>query len=664
VRLCDCGIKYNYAVAYISPIRGIITKLDFKMPLALKLTPLQSRFAACLSASIVLLILYLSLTKPHFAYAAELDSRIPSEDHNHYIIFNDDDNDSLESHGVGEIFEDKLGVRAVDGVSALANNDPQNRNIQAGLTQNWVFPKDAVNGPHGVAGPGLPGSTVKETVDDTVVHELRSRQSGNTVYITINTCLQPDSNSTKAIPPQLQMHVSTSETNQKPGPGSGTSVDVDGGYGVFQVPTSSDVYVGISAPNTTAFNGIWNYEIAASNDAPFHGYTAPIVPNLYFVDSDNHAALLITNDTTESPSNSLIYQEWMKMTPPWSVFAVSTNSSAMLGLQRSFCGLKNNAKIAANVNNITNQNVATMTNRGLGGQPKEQFYITGLEANSQYWATLVMQGNSTNSGNGVIGGGGTVWPAINFTTKTSDNCALMYNLSFCSEVAYAVPSNPDKFSPVTGLPNLAALYDSNAAQMYQYFNYSLQQIPCNTTSSAQYSLARNCDDCARAYKQWLCAVTIPRCADLSNPSSYLAARNLGQPFPNGTSISPSSAASFGVTSQQLLSLASNTSRSSLIDERIRPGPYKEVLPCEDLCYDLVQSCPAALGFACPLAGKGLELSYGKRVNMSEGLLTCSYLGAAFYLSGANSIRGYTIGDNGILSTALVALAVGLMNLLL
>jgi len=30
-----------------------------------------------------------------------------------------------------------------------------------------------------------------------------------------------------------------------------------------------------------------------------------------------------------------------------------------------------------------------------------------------------------------------------------------------------------------------ALYDSYAAQMYRYFNYSLQQIPCNTTSSAQ-----------------------------------------------------------------------------------------------------------------------------------------------------------------------------------
>ena len=48
----------------------------------------------------------------------------------------------------------------------------------------------------------------------------------------------------------------------------------------------------------------------------------------------------------------------------------------------------------------------------------------------------------------------------------------------------------------------------------------------------------------------------------------------------------------------------------MIDQIIKPGPWKEVLPCEDLCYQLVQSCPAALDFACPI-GKRLESSYGK-----------------------------------------------------
>lgn len=269
---------------------------------------------------------------------------------------------------------------------------------------------------------------------------------------------------------------------------------------------------------------------------------------------------------------------------------------------------------------------------------------------------LVMEGNSTNSGQGVIGGGGTVWAAIEFDTKTEDNCALMYNLSFCSEVAYAVPTNPDTFSPSTGLPDLAAIYDSHAAQMYQYFNYSLQQIPCNTTSSSQYSLARNCDDCARAYKQWLCAVTIPRCADYSNTDTWLMPRNLGQAFANGSTISES--AHFSIDQVLLSKVATNSSRNPLIDESIKPGPYKEVLPCEDLCYDLVQSCPASLGFGCPSRGAGFEDSYGTRSNDS-GLITCSYLGAAYYLSGSERSFGYA----GLGGVVVLAAAASMLNML-
>ncbi|KAG9818558.1 hypothetical protein KCU77_g17340, partial [Aureobasidium melanogenum] len=40
--------------------------------------------------------------------------------------------------------------------------------------------------------------------------------------------------------------------------------------------------------------------------------------------------------------------------------------------------------------------------------------------------------------------------------------------------------------------------------------------------------------------------------------------------------------------------ATNSSRNpTIIVDTIAPGPYKEVLPCQDLCYSLVRSCPAA-----------------------------------------------------------------------
>lgn len=168
---------------------------------------------------------------------------------------------------------------------------------------------------------------------------------------------------------------------------------------------------------------------------------------------------------------------------------------------------------------------------------------------------------------------------------------------------------------------LRKIYDDNAAKYYQNFDYSLQQVQCNASRESLFSLAVDCDDCADAYKEWLCSVSIPRCADFSAKESYLQVRNAGQDFFNGTSL-PSD-------SQYRQSAVTNTSRNPLIDEKIKPGPYKEILPCQDICYNLVKSCPAKLGFACP-TGQWLNSSYGYRDK--SGIVTCSYLGAAYYLS--------------------------------
>ena len=622
-----------------------------------KLTPLQTRFAASLAASLTLLLLYLTFNKPTFAYALQPDSRIPP-DHNHPIL------DTPFGEEIGALGEEQTGhnlrARAEDGVFSLSNNAAQNLNINIGTSQYWTFPKEAIDGPHGTAGPGLPGSRLMaRDVDD----ELHKRQGDRQVWISLNTCTQPDANETQsetetAIHPQLQMYISRSDSNQKPGPSvsdpNQQTIPVNGGYALFNTTGDSSIYIGITAPNTTLFTGIWNYEIAASIDAPYHGAEADW-PNLYFVDSDNHAALLITNDTTQAEPNSTIFQEWMSLRLPYGMFAIPHTSPSIYSVRHSYCGLKNSPSIFTNLESVVNQNTASMTSRGLGGKPKEQFYITNLTSTTSYWGVLAMQGNSTAA---VVGGGGTVFAPMNFTTKSLSNCALMYNLTFCSEVAYAVPSNPNLFPPLTGgYPLLAALYDSHAANMYQYFNYSLQQIPCNTTSSSQYSLARNCDDCARAYKQWLCAVTIPRCEDFNRTSAYLRPRNLGQDFVNGSSITTLPEFAPDGSQHALLSaVATNSSRNPIIDADVRPGPYKEVLPCEDLCYELVQSCPAALGFSCPLKNRGLEDSYGVKSNDS-GIISCSYLGAAYYLSGGERVfKGHGAVDKALMVVTVLVVA--------
>jgi calcium channel MID1 len=212
---------------------------------------------------------------------------------------------------------------------------------------------------------------------------------------------------------------------------------------------------------------------------------------------------------------------------------------------------------------------------------------------------------------------------------------VVFDLDFCSQTAYAVPGNPTNFPNFTAL---AAFYDNATQAQYKFFENVLAQIPCETTSSAQYSLARNCDDCAEAYKEWLCSVSIPRCTDFSSTLPWLQERNLGQPFPNNTFL-PEDLLSWANNSNAL-----NSSRNTNIDAYVSPGPYKEVLPCIDSCHTLVQSCPAVMGFSCPRPGRiGFNTSYGmmpdSRIPSQKGQITCNYPGAAVdQLSGAAGLK--------------------------
>ena len=81
-----------------------------------KLTPLQSRFLASLVASAVLVVLYLTLTSPQFAYAVDLDSRIPP-DHNHPIVLESDF--QVEEHE-GDLEDDKRNAESLYGIVSRA----------------------------------------------------------------------------------------------------------------------------------------------------------------------------------------------------------------------------------------------------------------------------------------------------------------------------------------------------------------------------------------------------------------------------------------------------------------------------------------------------------------------------------------------------------------
>jgi calcium channel MID1 len=157
------------------------------------------------------------------------------------------------------------------------------------------------------------------------------------------------------------------------------------------------------------------------------------------------------------------------------------------------------------------------------------------------------------------------------------------------------------------MSTLVDFYDNNAQSLYQNFSLSLQQVACNTTSSSQYSLARNCNDCQNDYKTWLCAVTIPRCDDFSSSSPNLMPRNIAQQQLNNTTVD---LAAFGIQSNATKLPWFSRSRSLIIDQQIKPGPYRELLPCIDLCYEMVKSCPAVMGFGCPRQVALMNKSYG------------------------------------------------------
>jgi calcium channel MID1 len=216
------------------------------------------------------------------------------------------------------------------------------------------------------------------------------------------------------------------------------------------------------------------------------------------------------------------------------------------------------------------------------------------------------------------------------TRPVQSSCTVITNLSFCDQVAYAVPSNPQNFPNATAL---AAWYDNSTQAQYKYFQLVLAQIPCEAPPEQRYSLARNCTDCATAYKDWLCSVMIPRCEDFSNNATYLQPRDIYNTFPDNSTLDSNTLAKYTNSS------AYNSSRNPLIDQWVSPGPYKEVLPCADLCYNLVQSCPASMSFGCPTPGTiGFNTSYGLRTSTDQDAdPSCNYPGSAHFFSAAGRI---------------------------
>ncbi|CAN6604879.1 stretch-activated cation channel Mid1p [Trichomonascus vanleenenianus] len=456
--------------------------------------------------------------------------------------------------------------------------------------------------PSATATPIKQDAPVRYTIKSGQTHRYELTNitaSGNLdVFVTLNVCQEPPVGSLQAPEQPLSIFAGINST--------GTMYGMNTFMGFANVTlynvSSSSAVAEISTPVKN--NGQWTYEIGMSTVAPVHG--VGMGPNLYLVDTDFANALFVTGNFTPNAEGQMgnvseydIYAYPFKFSAPQDTFMRMPS----IRLGASYCAVSTGPAL---IN--TNNTQPGETRRGYGNRLKGQFYMRGLNRSTSYVSYLTQPNINMQ--------GGVVYQPVYFASKSETNCQVIFDLDFCSELAYAVPGNASAFTA----PALARIYDKMARNLYRNFTYSLENVACNASADTRYSMVRDCDDCANSYKQWLCAVTIPRCTDWTLDQSFLFPRPAG------------------------------TSRNPMINHFIRPGPYKEILPCADLCYGIVQDCAPSFGFQCPKKGQGLESSYG--FYSDNGYVSCSYPGAVYFLNGSSRL---TIGFFWVVLAALVAL---------
>jgi calcium channel MID1 len=307
------------------------------------------------------------------------------------------------------------------------------------------------------------------------------------------------------------------------------------------------------------------------------GDTTDTAPSISLDDTDRNNALFLSN----------IYRG----TAPNSTIVITAGMPTELAY--SSC--------AALLHKVPNYSVnTTLTTRGPTNDTRQQFMVANLTQDTTYKAYMMQSSGSstgmtlpitvyTKTGKCCF----EIWEIENeysnniIIVSIDSNCRLIYDLPFCNQVAYSVPVSPDSYS-TSDIWNISSAYDQQAAKLFDPFDVALEQFNCETT---QYSLVRNCTDCYRDYKTWLCAVTIPRCTDSASSS------DLSQ----GTDDVKAAPA--------IRDISAGASRNGWIDTAMAPGEWTELLPCIDLCYHVVQSCPPFMQFYCP-QGDLAAVQYG------------------------------------------------------
>ncbi|BGP19891.1 hypothetical protein JCM10213_008635 [Rhodosporidiobolus nylandii] len=442
--------------------------------------------------------------------------------------------------------------------------------------------------------------------------------------VSLSLCAQPavaGSNGSFSLPTYLDtvLYLSTDPTLSAPGPDDaspssdqGATSSLSSGWANVTSSSAPDgVWIAVYAPkeedvlsDNERDSGLsvagekWAFELEISAEGGSAGWVFDRKAGLRVEDTDRTGVLLSTANYTTANQSSASPPSWVPL--------IAEASPASPALSRSKCFVRTVQQAAARAGRNTTKSETT---RGYGGGMRSQFEVRGLEGGRNYTAWLMQNGT------GDTGDETRVWQPVFFQTKSSDSCRLVHDLPFCPSVAYAVPSPPS-----LATSDLITYFNSSLSPSLAAFARTLTTFPCDVPEMGRYSVVSICADCYAAYRDWLCATTIPRCADapanatlndtttietesglatwyLPEETQTLLTRD--DPFASRTpAFGP---ANLSATFPSLFNSSYPASSSNLASES--PFPYAEVPPCTDTCNLVEARCPPFLGWSCPKMGR-------------------------------------------------------------
>ncbi len=298
----------------------------------------------------------------------------------------------------------------------------------------------------------LPASAFSEDAKTVTVWTSISLCSGPAIppYNTSNTTLLQslDRSATEARRSTLaSLYISDNELFQQPGPANASSLDsrhigyAQGGWTSVEVDvqqssenSSETLWIGVWPPadtrNTT--QGTYQFQVVASTRAKMESVDYTRRPRLDDTDATN-ALVSSFNYTTSSPPmlDAIVLPTFGEYSLPDADYFNS-----------SFCAIADAWADLLNSNQPFSIN-SSATRRGTEANvlndTRLQFEISGLDSGTNYTFWLV---ESTNVNNDTAAQSltTTLFPAIKMRTKRSDNCRLVYDVPFCPNVAYSIPS--------------------------------------------------------------------------------------------------------------------------------------------------------------------------------------------------------------------------------